>query len=218
MDYQIIRSKRKTLSLQINQNAELVIRAPLYLGGREIQAFIDEKSSWIEKKQQQVKSQISEKHGYHNGEIFLYLGNEYPLSLDNIEKVLVFNGNEFLLNKGCGQKRNSFEQWYKQQFSEVALPRIDYFAKKHNLKFNEVRIKKQKTLWGSCSSSNNLNFNYLLMMAPMSVIDYVIVHELSHTIHKDHSKKFWALVVSILPEYKLANKWLRDNGHKLRSL
>jgi len=218
MDYQIIRSKRKTLSLQINQNAELVIRAPLYLGGGEIQAFIDEKSGWIEKKQQQVKSQISKKHGYHNGEIFLYLGNEYPLSLDNIEKGLVFNGNEFLLNKGCGQKRNSFEQWYKQQFSEVALPRIDYFAKKHNLKFNEVRIKKQKTLWGSCSSSNNLNFNYLLMMAPMSVIDYVIVHELSHTIHKDHSKKFWALVVSILPEYKLANKWLRDNGHKLRRL
>jgi predicted metal-dependent hydrolase len=95
------------------------------------------------------------------------------------------------------------------------MPRIDYFANQHNIKFNNVRLKAQKTLWGSCSSDNNLNFNYLLMMAPISVIDYVIVHELSHTIHKNHSNNFWGLVESILPEYKKAKKWLKENNFRM---
>lgn len=218
MDYQIIRSKRKTLSLQINQNAELIIRAPQRITEEEIQSFVNEKSRWIEGKQKEIKSRISEKHTYRDGELFLYLGNQYPLSISKLNKGFTFSGERFVVNEVCRDKSSAFEQWYKQQFSEVILPRVYYFAKQHKLQFNEVRLKKQKTLWGSCSSSNNLNFNYLLMMAPMQVIDYVIVHELSHTIHKDHSNRFWALVESILPDYKLANKWLKDNGHKLKRL
>ncbi len=218
MNYQIIRSKRKTLSLQINQDAELIIRAPQRLSQKDIQAFVVEKSKWVERKQQQVKSHISEKYQFKTGETFLYLGNTYPLTISSEKNDLSFNGEVFKLNTHCADASTAFSKWYKQKFKEIALPRIDYFANRHNLKFHDVRLKSQKTLWGSCSSNNNLNFNYLLMMAPMSVIDYVIVHELSHTIHKNHSSDFWELVESIQPEYKLAKKWLKDNGHKLKRL
>ena len=218
MNYQIVRSKRKTLSLQINQDAQLIIRAPQRLADKEIQAFITEKSQWIERKQQQVKSQLSEKYQFKEGEMFLYLGNNYPLTIARDGGALAFNGETFELGVDCDEASTIFKEWYKQKFREIALPRIDYFANRHNLTFNDVRLKAQKTLWGSCSNNNNLNFNYLLIMAPMSVIDYVIVHELSHTVHKNHSSDFWGLVEAILPEYKLAKKWLKNNGHKLKRL
>ena len=218
MNYQVIRSKRKTLSLQINQDAELIIRAPQRISDKDIQAFITEKSHWIEKKQQQVKSLISQKYHFEEGEMLLYLGNNYPLTISRNRGTLSFNGKAFELGVDYDEASTVFKEWYKQKFREIALPRIDYFANRHNLQFNDVRLKAQKTLWGSCSSNNNLNFNYCLMMAPMSVIDYVIVHELSHTAHKNHSSDFWGLVESILPEYKLAKKWLKDNGHKLKRL
>ena len=110
------------------------------------------------------------------------------------------------------------KSWYKKRFMEVALPRLSYFSDKYNLKVNQVRVKEQKTLWGSCSSKNNINLNYLLIMAPMKVIDYVIVHELVHTIHKNHSSKFWQKVEIIMPNYKDARYWLKENGYKLRRL
>ena len=86
------------------------------------------------------------------------------------------------------------------------------------MKINQVRFKNQKTLWGSCSSKNNINLNYLLVMAPMLVIDYVIIHELVHTVHKNHSENFWNAVEAIMPDYKKAKKWLNKNGYKLRNL
>lgn len=218
MNYQIVRSKRKTLSLQINQEAKLVIRAPQRLSEKDIQEFVIEKSNWIERKQQQVKSQLCEKYQFEEEEMFLYLGNNYPLTIARDKYALSFNGEAFELGTDHGEASAIFKGWYKQKFREIALPRIDYFANRHNLKFNDVRLKAQKTLWGSCSNNNNLNFNYLLIMAPMNVIDYVIVHELSHTIHKNHSSDFWRLVEAILPEYKSAKKWLKDNGHKLKRL
>ena len=215
MNYQIIRSKRKTLSLQVNKDADLVIRAPLNLPENKIQKFITEKSNWITKKKQEIRSQISQKYKFEELEMFLYLGNSYPLKIILSKKSLSFNGKTFELSTNCIEPQTAFKNWYKQKFKEIIMPRIDYFANQHNIKFNNVRFKAQKTLWGSCSSDNNLNFNYLLMMAPISVIDYVIVHELSHTIHKNHSNNFWGLVESILPEYKKAKKWLKENNFRM---
>jgi len=81
---------------------------------------------------------------------------------------------------------------------------------------NQVRIKNQKTMWGSCSSKNNINLNYLLIMAPAEVIDYVIIHELAHTIHRNHSVDFWRLVRLIMPDFQQHKQWLKANGYKLR--
>jgi len=216
--HQIIRSNRKTLSLSINENADLVVRAPRLVSDDEIQKFISEKSVWIENKQRLIKAQLKD-----NANLIsqcLYLGSLYPLKIDNnIIKPISFNGHMFTLSN-VNRERISLplKSWYKKRFIEVALPRLSYFSDKHKIKFNQVRVKEQKTLWGSCSSKNNINLNYLLIMAPMKVIDYVIVHELVHTIHKNHSAKFWQKVETIMPKYKDARYWLKENGHQLRRL
>ena len=214
----IIRSKRKTLSLTINENAELIIRAPKRLSIEEIQDFINEKENWINRKKRLIENQIKDVTSNHNK--LLYLGNLFPINVEqNASKELFFTGEEFIVNSIEPDSLSlSIKKWYKNKFREIALPRVAYFANKHNLMVNQVRIKNQKTMWGSCSSKNNINLNYLLLMAPMGVIDYVIVHELVHTIHRNHSTDFWDSVESIMPEFQEHKRWLKKNGYKLRRI
>jgi len=217
---QIIRSKRKTLSLSINENADLVVRAPHRASYDEIQKFISEKSVWIDNKQRLIKARLEDNLNQFSSAQCLYLGSLYPLKIDNSNvEPISFNGQMFTITNFNRERINlPLKSWYKKRFIEVALPRLSYFSDKYKLKVNQVRVKEQKTLWGSCSSKNNINLNYLLIMAPMKVIDYVIVHELVHTIHKNHSAKFWQKVETIMPNYKDARNWLKDNGYKLRRL
>ena len=214
----IIRSKRKTLSLTINENAELIIRAPKRLSIEKIQDFINEKENWINRKKRLIENQIKDVTSNHNK--LLYLGNLFPINVEqNASKELFFTGEEFIANSLEPDSLSlSIKKWYKNKFKEIALPRVVYFANKHNLMVNQVRIKNQKTMWGSCSSKNNINLNYLLLMAPMGVIDYVIVHELVHTIHRNHSTDFWDSVESIMPEFQEHKRWLKKNGYKLRRI
>lgn len=214
----IIRSKRKTLSLTINENAELIIRAPKRLSIEKIQDFINEKENWINRKKRLIENQIKDVTSNHNK--LLYLGNLFPINIEqNASKELFFTGEEFIANSIEPDSLSlSIKKWYKNKFKEIALPRVAYFANKHNLMVNQVRIKNQKTMWGSCSSKNNINLNYLLLMAPMGVIDYVIVHELVHTIHRNHSTDFWNSVESIMPEFQEHKRWLKKNGYKLRRI
>ena len=214
----IIRSKRKTLSLTINENAELIIRAPKRLSIEKIQDFINEKENWINRKKRLIENQIKDVTSNHNK--LLYLGNLFPINVEqNASKELFFTGEEFIANSIDPDSLSlSIKKWYKNKFKELALPRVAYFANKHNLMVNQVRIKNQKTMWGSCSSKNNINLNYLLLMAPMGVIDYVIVHELVHTIHRNHSTDFWDSVESIMPEFQEHKRWLKKNGYKLRRI
>ena len=214
----IIRSKRKTLSLTINENAELINRAPKRLSIEKIQDFINEKENWINRKKRLIENQIKDVTSNHNK--LLYLGNLFPINVEqNASKELFFTGEEFIANSIEPDSLSlSIKKWYKNKFKEIALPRVAYFANKHNLMVNQVRIKNQKTMWGSCSSKNNINLNYLLLMAPMGVIDYVIVHELVHTIHRNHSTDFWDSVESIMPEFQEHKRWLKKNGYKLRRI
>lgn len=214
----IIRSKRKTLSLTINENAELIIRAPKRLSIEKIQDFINEKENWINRKKRLIENQIKDVASNHNK--LMYLGVLFPINVEqNAAKEFFFTGEEFIANSIEPDSLSlSIKKWYKNKFKEIALPRVAYFANKHNLMVNQVRIKNQKTMWGSCSSKNNINLNYLLLMAPMGVIDYVIVHELVHTIHRNHSTDFWDSVESIMPEFQEHKRWLQKNGYKLRRI
>ena len=94
-------------------------------------------------------------------------------------------------------------------FLEEKLP---HYAARIGVSFNRVTIRAQKSKWGSCTAGGNLNFNCLLMLAPEEVLDYVIVHELCHRKHMDHSPAFWAEVARILPDYQKPRKWLKENG------
>ena len=98
---------------------------------------------------------------------------------------------------------------------QVVPEKVAYYARIMNVTYGRISIRKQKTRWGSCSREGNLNFNCLLMMAPPEVLDYVVVHELSHRLEMNHSPRFWAQVERILPDYKRPRKWLKEYGNQL---
>ncbi|MDC0910815.1 SprT family zinc-dependent metalloprotease [Candidatus Pseudothioglobus singularis] len=216
--YKVIRSNRRTLSISINENAELIVRAPHQLSMNKIHDFINEKKKWVNRQQKIVNNRLSDSS--FDKDMALLLGSLYPIKVKTDQsKKITFNGEEFLVRSSDQELiHSSLKKWYKKKFREVAIPRLTYFADKYNLSVNQVRIKEQKTLWGSCSSRNNINLNYLLIMAPMNVIDYVIIHELAHTTHRNHSSHFWKTVESMMPNFKEAKTWLKDYGYKLRKL
>ncbi len=102
-----------------------------------------------------------------------------------------------------------------QDAKRLIPPRVEQYAKDMGVTYNRITIRSQRTRWGSCSSKNNLNFNCLLMLAPDDVIDYVIVHELCHLKEMNHSKRFWAEVKRVLPDYEMSYNWLKKHGGEL---
>ena len=98
---------------------------------------------------------------------------------------------------------------------EIPL-RVAYYAPIVGITYGRITIRNQRSKWGSCSAAGNLNFNCLLMLAPPEVLDYVVVHELAHFYHMDHSKAFWSTVESVLPDYETHRRWLNEHGQELR--
>jgi predicted metal-dependent hydrolase len=215
------RKRKKTISLQIGNNSEVTICAPYFTPVAEINRFVEEKQNWISKAiRKHSEAQLLNKEiNYVTGEIFYYLGQSYRLEVhfEPLENTgVVFWNNGFFLN--CPEKRDMrkycFVLWYKKKAKERLSARVEHFSRELNLKPRGIRITSAKQRWGSCSEDNSLAFSFRLMMAPPEVIDYVIIHELMHIRQKNHSSKFWNLVVEIMPDYKIHRRWLRDNTHK----
>lgn len=107
------------------------------------------------------------------------------------------------------------EKWYKIRAREIIMALANDIKKKLGLNFNSMRIKEQKTRWGSCSNKGNLNFNWKIIMAPPEIIEYIVAHEVCHLVHMNHSNQFWSLVERLIPDYKDRRTWLRKNGMRL---
>lgn len=109
----------------------------------------------------------------------------------------------------------AIEKWYIGQAHMIFPVRVMHYLQFTGGEVKAIRIKDQKTRWGSCSSLHNLNFNWRLIMAPGEVLDYVVVHELCHLTHMNHSRDFWNMVEKVMPDYRVYRKWLKDNGNRL---
>jgi predicted metal-dependent hydrolase len=215
------RKRRKTISLQISNKSELVIAAPYFTPIDEINRFVQEKQNWINKtiqkhKEEAIKNKAKE---YISGEIFYYLGKSYPLEVffEPFETAgVVFWNNCFYLNtrENKDLQKYYFVSWYKNKLREYILHRIDFFSRMLKLQYGNITITSAEKRWGSCSGDDNLAFSFRLIMAPPDIIDYVIVHELTHIKEKNHSPKFWKQVEAVMPEYKKPRNWLKDNHHK----
>jgi len=213
---QVIRSKRKTIALIIQNDGNVQIRAPKFATSQQIQQFVQSKSNWIQTHQKKILKQKVTTHNYEPGEIFLYLGNEYSLELSKANKIPLVLNNKFQLSRlNNHEAEKIFKDWYRKRSREIFSERANFFANEHSYKFNKIRISSARTRWGSCSSKGTLSFTWRLVMAPMEIIDYVIIHELVHLKIKNHSSSFWAKVQELEPEYKSKRKWLREMGHQL---
>ncbi len=229
LEYTIVRSDRKTIGLEVSHDKGLLIRVPKRVSQKKIKEVIREKNRWITRKLEEVKKikPTPDPLEFVTGEKIPYLGKYYKIivkAVQNCKKPeVVFDFDNFLITINCDLKKeerrqiikNALEAWYKKQAWLVINDRINIFKEKIPREPVRVRIKKQKKRWGSCSSKGNLNFNWKLIMAPMSIIDYLVVHELVHLVHPNHSKEYWNLVELTIPDYQDSKQWLKINGNLL---
>lgn len=233
--YQLTRSKRKSLSIMIGKDGTIQVKAPNWLPKYRIDQFIQQKSDWIEEKRSEVNilEQKKAAHTFQEGDSFFFLGETYGLVVQSIpskggkEKVTLHKEEKLLAavteNRTPSGLKQQLEQWYIHQAKGLFRERSSYYyplvaqaaekmGKQDIGRVNRITIRNQKTRWGSCSSKGNLNFNWRLLMAPIEVLDYVVVHELCHLAYLNHSRQFWQLVGQILPDYENRREWLKSNG------
>jgi predicted metal-dependent hydrolase len=215
---EIIRTKRRTIALIVERDGRLIVRAPTRAKEETINEFIKHKEKWILKKQGEVKAYyppfVSKE--YVNGEGFWFLGQIHKLQIVDEKKPNLFLNGDFRLAKAAVHKAPAvFEKWYRKQAFQVIAGRVQWYATKHGFQYTQIKITSARRRWGSCSASGTLSFAWRLVMAPVPVIDYVVVHELVHLQVRNHSKKFWGRVGVIMPDFKQKIEWLEKNGHLL---
>jgi len=221
--------RARRLSLQIESaKPEMVLVIPRYALSMQIDAFIKEQTPWIEKHWNQALKKAAKRprREYRDGDQYFYFGETLTLKLipsvrwtprarvaeDTLE---VYLHKATSMADGKQAIKKAVEDFYKKKAGEVILDRLQYFNEHYSLRYNRVTFRNQKTRWGSCSSAKNLNFNWRLIMAPIEIIDYVVVHELCHLKHMNHSAAFWKLVAEAIPAHKECRKWLKDNHYLL---
>ena len=216
---QIIRSKRKTLALIVRPDASLLVRAPLRTSNTLIHEFVEKNRAWIERQQAKALAvPPSAPRGYLPGEKFLYLGTAYPLEIVEehaAREPLRLDGEFKLAASHQGEAALAFERWYREQAKQLVPARVELFARQYDLSYKSIGITSARTRWGSCSATGSLSFSWRLILAPLAVVDYVVVHELVHTVVHNHSKRFWQKVGTIMPDYPAHRRWLRDNGRQV---
>jgi predicted metal-dependent hydrolase len=214
---QFIRSRRRTIAIQIRPDGQVIVRAPLRAPEKLVRQFVESKAGWIQRKKAELLKRVSVSgKKFRVGESFLFLGREHPLRVVEEQKAALTFEDQFILSKSALPKAaKAFEKWYKAQALSILSERVKLYATKHTFQPGRIRITSARTRWGSCSSKGTLSFTWRLVMAPIDVIDYVVIHELVHLKVKNHSKTFWGSVAVLMPDYKRHVVWLKKNGHFL---
>ncbi len=216
----ILRSRRRTIALVITGDARLEVRAPLDAPAEAIESFVAKKSRWISRKIAEVAARPKPRIKiFEEGEEFLYLGRLYPLSIvGTIDIPLLFDDHFYLALSRKTDARELFSGWYRDRAVAVIKERLDLCASLNGIRYDKFNISNACSKWGSCAGGGDLRFSWRLVMAPLSVIDYVVAHELAHIYRKDHSKRFWESVEKLFPLYRESVRWLKDNGHLLAAV
>lgn len=218
MNYTLKRSRRKTVAIHITKTAEVEVRAPLYFPKADIDHFVISKKNWIEKHLAICESHNEQKTAFvlNYGDMVALQGKTYPISA-KAGSVTGFDGESFFMPSGLLQEeiKQAVIRIYKLLAKRILLSKVKYYAKQMRLTPTAVKINSAKTRWGSCSCKNSINFSWRLIMACDTVIDYVVVHELAHIREHNHSDRFWAVVASVLPDFKIRQKKLKELQAKL---
>ena len=216
-NYKLVRAKRRTIALILERDGSLTVRAPKRATLQDIHGFIQEKEKWIERSREKLKAIVTlPRKEFVDGETFLFLGKEYELRLVPSQRQTLHFNSGFTLKASARPRGEAvFTKWYKAQASTVFTERVTHYANLHGFSPKQVKVTSAKTRWGSCSANGTINFTWRLVMAPLEVIDYVVIHELVHLRIKNHSQKFWHAVEQLCPQYKSHRKWLREHGEKL---
>ena len=216
---EVQRSKRKTLALYITHR-RVVVRCPLRTSMAEVQEFVSGNQDWIEQRLYEERLLEKETLKVEKGARIFYRARELTIEFKEGRKQRVLiNGDRFIIQ---GHKLNAtrakaqVENYLIDKASEYILPRARGLARYLGVdrKITEIRLRKTKSKWGHCTSQGVLQYNWLIMLAPYSIIDYMITHEVCHLVHLDHSRHYWNLVGSICPDYQHYIDWLKQHEHR----
>lgn len=222
IEYRMVKSNRKSISITILPTKEVVVKAPKILSDYEIMNMVKKKGKWIfDKLSTMEEVTTSSDQRFKEGSGIFYRGEEYHLRIIVDHKVkkteITIHQNEIIITMNQNNPQlipSILENWYKERVKELINNKIEFYNSIINRKIANIRIKNHKKRWGSCSNLGNLNFNWRIIMMPDEMSDYIIVHELCHLIHLNHSKEYWKSVENILPDYKEREKWIKQNGLK----
>lgn len=222
VNYTLKRSaKARHVWLRVGIGTGLEVVAPARMSLRDLDKVLEKKARWIQK--QLTRAGLTEmtvrNRPLKDGSKIPYLGEDHPL------RVLVDHGRAASVKLAGGDivaevpdggrdaLKGAVEAWYKKMARKVILDKVERLS--DGKKIGMVSIRDQKTRWGSCSARGNLSFNWRLIMAPHRVIDYLVIHELTHLEHPNHSKRFWAKVAMRCPGYEQSEAWLKEHGRGL---
>ncbi|MBF87024.1 MAG: hypothetical protein CMJ14_03375 [Pelagibacterales bacterium] len=212
--------RKKTLSIII-RDQKVILSAPKYVSDQEINKILESKFAWIQKKLTIEKEDFKlNKKYYTSGEIFLYLGKEYYLDIKkNTKSDIYISHNKLIIETTNFDDNNLVKNEIRSWYMKKAKERIELIHKHYeiimNLKSNKLIFGEYKSKWGSCNIKKVISYDWRIIMSPITVINYIVVHEISHLLHPNHSKYFWSLVEKYIKDYKEPRKWLRLNSKKL---
>lgn len=214
----VIRSRRRTIALEITHDATLVVRAPLRTPEADIAEMIRAKQAWINRKLDEMRKRPQPvRHDYTEGELFLFLGGPYPLTVvDDGSGVIRRLDRLYVPHGRMPGIRNHLKRWYMDEARLIVKERCAYYSMVSGYVPTSIRITDARRRWGSCTPAGVVNFSWRLVQAPLPIVDYVVVHELVHLRQPDHSKKFWEKVSALMPDYSWRRKWLFENEGLLK--
>ena len=216
---EVLRSSRKTLALYISHK-QVKVRYPHRASRAEVQEFVNSNQQWIQNRLQEESVRIQESLRIEKGARIFYRARERTIEYrEGRKQRIMINGDRFIIQGhklNAAKARVQVEDFLIDKASEYIIPRARGLA--HYLgvdrKIKEIKLRKTKSKWGHCTSTGIIQYNWLIMLAPYSIIDYMITHEICHLIHMDHSKRYWNLVESICPSYAHYIDWLKEHEHR----
>jgi len=224
IEFEITYRSRKTIEIGVEPPDVVTVVAPEGIADDVLLKHVKAKAKWIVQKLYEMK-EIQSQHldrEYVNGEAFMYLGRNYSLRVvhDQVLKqpVTKLYQGKFIITTPIDdqlQLKASMEAWFRQKTLQKVEERIAYYQKYFDVEPTVVKVKEQKKRWASCTSKRELLFNWRCVMAPSFALDYIVVHEMCHMLHMDHSKDFWSLLNRIMPDYEKRREWLKNYGIKM---
>jgi hypothetical protein len=221
VNYEVIRSSRSTADIIIERDGSVLVRAPEWADNKLIDSIIRSKQFWIFQSLAEWRDVNAARvlREYKNGEGFLYLGRAYRLLLVGEQaEPLRLENERFILRRALAEHgeieaaREAFRNYYISRGLQHIRGRVDYYAPKVGVMPSAVDVRELGNRWASCSPTGALAFHWKCMMAPTTIIDYIVVHELCHFRHRDHTDAFWNEVDKIVSDYRGRKEWLRKNG------
>lgn len=211
--YTITYSKRRTLALGVKRDASVFVRSPKGLSIERIERFVADKRDWIFRTIEKMKHIYQDVPApFVTGKLLKYLGGDYVLdvSQEKCEGVKI-SGDKILVGAQNGTiAEDSIRYWYVEGAREVLVERVEKYSEIMGLSYTTLKLSNARSRWGSCTSRKNILLSWRLVQFPLEVIDYVVIHELSHLVEMNHSARFWNLVQRYCPEYKAMRKILKD--------